>query len=48
MQIMKDAAIVPFMAQKTPWYHSSRVKNAIWLPIAQQFDFTNLWLSSGS
>jgi hypothetical protein len=36
------------MAQKTPWYHSSRVKGATWLPIAQQFDFTNLWLSSGS
>ncbi|MDN3352865.1 ABC transporter substrate-binding protein [Actinomadura sp. DC4] len=48
VQIMKDAAIVPFMAQKTPWYHSSRVKGAVWLPIAQQFDFTNLWLSSGS
>lgn len=47
MQIMKDAAIVPFMAQKTPWYHSSQVKHAIWLPIAQQFDYTNLWLSSG-
>ncbi|MCO6007278.1 ABC transporter substrate-binding protein [Actinoallomurus purpureus] len=44
-QIMKDAAIVPFMAQKTPWYHSSKVKGATWLPIAQQFDFTNLWLS---
>lgn len=47
-QTMKDAAIVPFMAQKTPWYHSSRVKGATWLPIAQQFDYTNLWLSSGS
>jgi peptide/nickel transport system substrate-binding protein len=33
------------MSQKTPWYHSSRVKNAIWVPIAQQFDYTNLWLS---
>jgi peptide/nickel transport system substrate-binding protein len=44
-QIMKDAAIVPFMAQKTPWYHSSKVKGATWLPIAQQFDYTNLWLS---
>jgi peptide/nickel transport system substrate-binding protein len=48
VQIMKDAAIVPFMAQFTPWYHSSRVKNAIWLPLAQQFDFTNLWLGSGN
>jgi peptide/nickel transport system substrate-binding protein len=48
MQIMKDAAIVPFMAQKTPWYHSSRVKNTIWVPITQSYDYTNLWLSSGS
>lgn len=45
-QIMKDAAIVPFMAQKTPWYHSGRVKHAIWVPISQNYDFTNLWLSS--
>jgi peptide/nickel transport system substrate-binding protein len=45
MQIMKDAAIVPFMAQYTPWYHSTRVKNAIWYPTSQQFDLTNLWLS---
>jgi peptide/nickel transport system substrate-binding protein len=44
-QVMKDAVIVPFMAQKTPWYHSSRVRHAIWVPISQQFDYTNLWLS---
>jgi peptide/nickel transport system substrate-binding protein len=45
-QIMKDAAIVPFMAQKTPWYHSARVKNAIWVPISQNYDLTNLWLGT--
>ncbi len=45
-QIMTDAAIVPFMAQKTPWYHSARVKNAIWVPISQNYDLTNLWLGS--
>jgi peptide/nickel transport system substrate-binding protein len=44
-QIMADAAIVPFMSQKTPWYHSTRVKNAIWVPISQNYDITNLWLN---
>ena len=28
-----------------PLYHSSRVKNAIYMPGAQQFDPTQLWLS---
>jgi peptide/nickel transport system substrate-binding protein len=45
MQIMRDAAIVPFMNNNTPLYHSSRVKNAIYMPAAQQFDPTQLWLS---
>jgi peptide/nickel transport system substrate-binding protein len=45
MQIMKDAAIVPFMNNNTPLYHSSRVKNVIYMPGAQQFDVTQLWLS---
>ena len=45
VQIMKDAAIVPFMNNNTPLYHSSRVKNAIYLPGAQEFDVTQLWLS---
>ena len=45
MQIMKDAAIVPFMNNNVPLYHSSRVKNAIYLPTSQQFDLTQIWLS---
>lgn len=44
-KVMQDAAIVPFMAQMTPWYHSARVHNAIWTPNAANFDFTQLWLS---
>ena len=45
VQIMKDAAFVPFMNNNTPLYHSSRVKNAIYLPGAQNFDVTQLWLN---
>jgi peptide/nickel transport system substrate-binding protein len=48
MQIMKDAAIVPFMNNNVPLYHSSRVKNVIYMPGAQQFDPTQLWLSPNS
>jgi peptide/nickel transport system substrate-binding protein len=45
MQVMKDAVIVPFTTQNTPWYHSSRVKNAIWNWLNQNYDPTQLWLS---
>jgi peptide/nickel transport system substrate-binding protein len=45
VQIMKDAAIVPFMNNNVPLYHSSRVKNAIYMPGAQQFDVTQIWLN---
>lgn len=45
VQIMKDAAIVPFMSNNVPLYHSTRVKNAIYAPSTQQFDVTQLWLS---
>jgi peptide/nickel transport system substrate-binding protein len=43
-QVMADAVIVPFQNQNYPIYHSSRVKNAIYLPAFQLFDVTNLWL----
>ncbi len=46
MQIMKDAAFVPFQSQSTPYYHSSRVQNPIFMPLAQNYDLTNLWLKS--
>ena len=44
-QIMKDAVVVPILSQKTPVFHSSRVRNFIFLPSSQQGDITNVWLS---
>jgi peptide/nickel transport system substrate-binding protein len=44
MQIMKDAAIVPFKTDKTAIYHASRVHNAVFLPFSQNYDITNVWL----
>ncbi|MGI5169443.1 ABC transporter substrate-binding protein [Spirillospora sp. CA-253888] len=43
--IMQDAAIVPFMNQKYPIFHSSRVKNALYLPQYQAYDFNQIELS---
>lgn len=45
LQIMKDAVVVPILSQKTPVFHSSRVRNFIFLPSSQQGDITNVWLS---
>lgn len=45
MQIMQDAVVVPILSQKTPVFHSSRVRNFIFLPSSQQGDITNVWLS---
>ncbi|MFD0690391.1 ABC transporter substrate-binding protein [Actinomadura fibrosa] len=36
--IMQDAAVVPFMNQKYPIFHSSRVDNALYLPQFQAYD----------
>ncbi len=44
MQIMKDAAIVPFKTDKTAIYHASRVHNAVFLPFSQNYDITNVWV----
>ena len=44
MQIMKDAAFIPFQTQKTAVYHSSRVQNTIFFPFAQNYDLTQVWL----
>ena len=48
VQIMKDAAIVPFQTQKTALFRSSRVRNAIFLPFSQNYDLTQIWLSPNS
>jgi ABC-type transport system substrate-binding protein len=45
LQVMKDAVVVPILNQKTPVFHSSRVRNFIFLPSSQQGDITNVWLS---
>ncbi|MGH7765728.1 MAG: ABC transporter substrate-binding protein [Candidatus Dormibacteraceae bacterium] len=45
MQVMRDAVVVPILSQRTPVFHSSRVKNFIFLPSSQQGDITNVWLS---
>lgn len=48
MQIMADAAIVPFQTQKTALFRSTRVHNAIFLPFSQAYDITQVWLSPTS
>lgn len=48
MQIMKDAAFIPFKTEKIPLYRSTRVHNAIFFPFSQQFDITQLWLNPAS
>ncbi|WP_239161660.1 ABC transporter substrate-binding protein [Acrocarpospora phusangensis] len=42
--IMADAPIVPVISQNVPTFHSSRVQNAVYSPLSQQFDYTQLWL----
>jgi peptide/nickel transport system substrate-binding protein len=45
-KVMQDAAIFPITAQMQPLYHASYVHNAVFVPAIQQFDPTNVWLSS--
>ena len=47
-QIMKDAAIVPFQTQKTALFRSSRVRNAIFFPFAQNHHVAQVWLNPTS
>jgi peptide/nickel transport system substrate-binding protein len=44
--VMKDAAIYPITDQLQPDYHASYVHNAIYIPATQEFDPTNVWLTS--
>ena len=48
VQIMNDAAIVPFQTQKTALFRSTRVHNAIFQPFSQAYDITQVWLSPNS
>ena len=44
--VMKDAPIYPITSPLQPDYHASYVHNAVYVPQFQQFDPTNVWLSS--
>ena len=44
--VMKDAPIYPIVNPNQPLYHASYVHNAVYVPAIQQFDPTNIWMSS--
>ena len=46
VQIMKDAALIPFQTQSTPLMRSARVHNAIFWPFSVEYDYTQVWLGS--
>jgi ABC-type transport system substrate-binding protein len=48
VQIMKDAALVPFQTQSTPLMRSDRVHNAVFWPFSTEYDYTNVWLNPAS
>ncbi len=45
-KIMQDAPIYPITDPQQPLYHASYVHNAVYIPAIQQFDPTNVWLST--
>jgi peptide/nickel transport system substrate-binding protein len=44
--VMKDAPFFPITYDNQPNYHASYVHNAVYVPALQQFDPTNVWLST--
>jgi peptide/nickel transport system substrate-binding protein len=44
--VMNDAAIYPIAQPLWPNYHASYVHNAVYVPALQNFDPTNVWLST--
>ena len=46
MAVMQAAAIYPITAKNQLAAHASYVHNAVYLPIMQQYDPTNVWLSN--
>jgi peptide/nickel transport system substrate-binding protein len=44
--VMKDAPIYPITDPQQPNYHATYVHNAVYVPSIQQFDPTNVWMSS--
>jgi peptide/nickel transport system substrate-binding protein len=47
VQTMKDAALIPLDLVQTPLYKSSQLMNPVYLPINENYDITNVWLSNG-
>ena len=47
MQSMKDAAFIPLATVAVPLYKSTRLQNPVYLPINENYDITNVWLSNG-
>jgi peptide/nickel transport system substrate-binding protein len=45
-KVMQDAPFYPITEPLQPLYHASYVHNAVYVPAIQQFDPTNVWLSS--
>ena len=45
-KVMQDAPYYPITQPLQPLYHASYVHNAVYVPAIQQFDPTNVWLSS--
>jgi peptide/nickel transport system substrate-binding protein len=45
-KIMQDAVIYPITDPQQPLYHASYVHNAVYIPAVQQFDPTNVWMST--
>jgi peptide/nickel transport system substrate-binding protein len=45
LDVMKAAAIYPIDSPALPYFHSSSVHNAVWIPEIQDFDPTNVWIS---
>ena len=44
--VMQQAAVIPFQTQSVPLMRSTRTHNAIYLPLNNAYDYTNIWLSS--
>jgi len=45
-KVMQDAVIYPITDPQQPLYHASYVHNAVYIAAVQQFDPTNVWLST--
>jgi len=46
VKAMADAPFIPIQTQLFPIFRSSRVHNALFMPLSQSYDYTQLWLSS--